>query len=162
QGNRDEGHPPPDVGKNYRPARVPRVAEKIDIRRDQSELPQRPGNNGELRIKQPPEGDRREHCRHDERNKDDGADNCFEGQPLMQQKRKIESDGELYGAGNGSVEQSVEDREPEDRIVTQEVIVLDADELAAATEPRICEGEPDAESERISEKQDEEGCGRQH
>src|SRR5262245_13836322 len=38
QRDRDERHAAPDIGEDHRPARVPRIAEKIDIDRDQPEL----------------------------------------------------------------------------------------------------------------------------
>src|SRR5919108_30332 len=64
----DERHSAPDVGEDHRPSRIPGIAEEIDIARDQADLAQRPGHDRELAVVNPPERDRREHGRHDERN----------------------------------------------------------------------------------------------
>src|SRR4029079_5422642 len=66
------------------------------------------------------------------------------------------------GTGHGRVEQRVEDREPEYRIVPEVFVVFGPHKDAAPSEPRVGEREPDAEAERIGEEQNEERRGRQH
>ena len=92
----------------------------------------------------------------------DRAQHRLERHVLVQQQREIEADGEFDGAGDERVEQRVEDREPEDRVVPQPLVVLGADELPDAADLGVGEGEPDAEPERIGQEEDQERHRRQH
>src|SRR5262249_6804504 len=65
-------------------------------------------------------------------------------------------------ARDAGIEQRVEHREPEDGVAPQPLVVLDADEIAAAADPRVGERYPNAEAERIGEEQDQERRRRQH
>ena len=56
----------------------------------------------------------------------------------------------------------VEDREPEQAVVPQRLVVLEADEHAGPADARIGEAEPDAEPERIGEKDEQKDRRRQH
>ena len=129
---------------------------------DQAHFLERPGNDRELRIEQPPECDRRQHRRHDERDQHHGADDRLERQPLVEQQREIKPDREFDGAGDDRVEQRVEHREPERRVVPQPFVVFEPDEYAGAADARVGERQPDAEAERIGQKQDQERRRRQH
>src|SRR4029077_8478481 len=71
-------------------------------------------------------------------------------------------DCEFDGARDDGVEQRVENREPENRVIPEPLVILKADETAAATDPLIGEAHPDTEAEGIGEEQDEECRGRQH
>ncbi len=187
-GQQRDGHErnaAPDIHEDDRPARVPGAAEKVDIGRDQVKLAQRPRDDRELRVEQPPEGDRGEHRRHDEGDEHDRADHRLEGEILVEQQRQIEPEPEFDGAGHAGVEQRVEDREPEHRVARDArdlagekefarpgepvlegsdhpFVVLQPDEGARAPDARIGEGQPDAQAQRIGEKQDQEGRRRQH
>ena len=110
----------------------------------------------------PPERDGRKHRRHDEWDQHDRADDRLERQVLVEQQREIEPDREFDGAGDAGVEQRVEHREPEHRVAPQPFVVFEADENAGAADARVGEREPDAEPERIGEKQDQERRRRQH
>ena len=125
-------------------------------------FPQRPGDDRELAVVEPPERDRRQHGRHDERDQHDGAQHRLERQVLVEQEREIEPDREFDDARDDRVEQRVEHREPEHRVVPQPFVVLEADELAAAADAGVGERHPDAEAERIGEEQDQERRRRQH
>ncbi len=125
-------------------------------------LDQRPRDDRELRIVDPPERDRRQHGRHDERDQHDRADHRLERHVPVQQQRQIKPDREFDGAGDDRVEQRVEHREPEDRIVPQPLVVLEADENAGAADAFVGETHPDAEAQRIGQEQDQERRRRQH
>ena len=56
---------------------------------------QRPGDDRELRVEDPPECDRREHGRHDERDQHRRADERLERQVLVEQEREIKPDREF-------------------------------------------------------------------
>ena len=70
----DEGHAAPDVGGDDGQPRVPRLAEEVDVAVDQAHLHERPADDRELRVVDPPEGDRRERGGHDEGQQHDGAE----------------------------------------------------------------------------------------
>src|SRR5262249_16157805 len=92
----------------------------------------------------------------------DRADDCLERHVMVEQKGKIETDGEFEDTRDAGVEQCVEDRKPEHRIVPQPYIVFQAHEISAAADAGVGETKPDAEAERVGEKEQEEGGGRQH
>ena len=123
---------------------------------------QRPGDDRELAVEQPPEGDGREHGRHDERDQHDRADHRLERHVLVEQEREIEPDREFEHAGDAGIEQRVEHREQEHRVVRQPLVVLEPDEDAGPADARVGERQPDAEPERIGEKQNQERRRRQH
>ena len=104
QGDGDEGYAAPDVRHDHGEARVPGLAEKVDVMVDDSELDQRPGDDRELRIVDPPEGDRRKHGGHDERQQNDRAQQRFERQPPVQQQGEIEAEKKLEETRDDGVE----------------------------------------------------------
>src|SRR5262249_49969575 len=106
-----------DIRKDRRPARIPRLPEKIDVLCDEAEMLQRPGYDRELRVEQPPKRNRGQHGGHDEWNEDQRAENGLKGHPFIQQKSKIEPNRELYDAGNDSIEKRVRHRQPENGVV---------------------------------------------
>ena len=160
--DRDERHAAPDVGEDHAGPRHVAVAEKIDVLVDQPHLDQRPGDDRELRIVDPPERDRGEHRRHDEGDQHGGADQRLERHMAVQQQRQIEANDEFDGGGDDRIEQRVEHRQPEDRVVFQPLVILDTDEHAGAADAVVGETHPDAEKQRIGEEQDQERRGRQH
>src|SRR5581483_10171748 len=134
QRDRNEWYAAPDVGENDRPACVPRVTKEIDIGGDQPQIAQRPRDDRELAGVDPPERDRRQHRRHDERDKDNCAQDRLERRIFIEQQRQVEANREFDGAGNNRVEQGVEDRQPEDAVIREPLVVFDTDKYAAATD----------------------------
>ena len=130
QRDRDERHAAPDVGGDGREARIPRIAEEVDVLVDEAHLHQRPADDRELRIVDPPERDRRQRRRHDERQQHDCAQERLERQVLVEQQRQPQAEPELDDAGDGRVEERVEQREAGNRVAPQELEILQADPLA--------------------------------
>ena len=139
-----------------------RIAEEVDRAVDHAELHQRPGDDRELRIVDPPEGQRREHGRNHPGQEHDRPEEGLERQVLIQQQRQPEPEDEFQDRGDDRVEKRVEDREPEHRVLGQEDVVLEPDEHPVAADARVGEAEPDAETERIGQEADKEDGGRQH
>ena len=81
---------------------------------------------------------------------------------VVEQDREAEAEPEFEHAGDDRVEEGVEHREPEHRVVPQPGEVLEADEDARAPDLGIGEAQPDAEAERIGQEQDQERRRRQH
>ena len=104
QRDRHERHAAPDVGGDHRPARVPRVAEEVDVVVDQAHLHQQPADDRELRVVDPPERDRRERRRHDVGQQDDGAKEGLEADVAVEQDRQPEAEEELEDARDDRVE----------------------------------------------------------
>ena len=138
------------------------IAEEIDAMVDDAELDQRPGDDRELGIVDPPEGDGRQHGRHHPGQQDHGAEEGLQRQVLVQEQRQPEAEHEFQDRGADRVEQRVEDREPEDGVVPEIFVVLQADEDAGTADAGVGEAEPDAEAERIGEEDEEQRCRRQH
>src|SRR5690606_21731519 len=65
QADRHEGDAAPDVGGDHRGTGIVLVAEKIDIGVDQPHLGEHPGDDRKLGVVDPPEGNGRQHRRHD-------------------------------------------------------------------------------------------------
>src|SRR5436190_3611645 len=152
----------PDVRENHRPTRVPEVAKKVDVGGDQSKLPERPRDDRKLTIVDPPKRDGREHGWHYERNQDHRADDRLERHVLVEQQREIEADREFADARYAGIEQRIEDREPEDGVVPQPLVILEPDKNARTADARVRKREPDAEPERIGQKQQQERRSRNH
>ena len=131
------------------------LAEEIDVLVDEAHPHQRPADDRELRVVDPPERDRRQRRRHDERQQHDRAQERLERQVLVQQQREPQAEPELDDARDGRVEQRVEEREPRDGVAPQELEVLEADELAGAADLGVGESEPRAEAERIREEDEQ-------
>ena len=106
QRDRDERHAAPDVRGDRGEARVPRLAEEIDVRVDQAHVLQRPADDRELRIEDPPERDRGKRRGHDERQEHDGAEECLERQVLVEDQREPQPEHELDDARDERVEQA--------------------------------------------------------
>ena len=162
QGDGDEGHAAPDVGGDHRQARVPRLAEEIDVLVDQAHLHQHPADDGELRVVDPPEGDRRERRRHDVGQQDDGAKEGLEADVAVEEQCEPEAEHELDDARHHRVEDGVEERQARDRVVPEELVVLEADPRAGAPDLGVGEAEPEAEAERIRQEDDQQQRRRQH
>ena len=65
---------------------------------------QRPGDDRELRVVDPPEGDGGEHRRHDPGQQHDGADERLERQVLVEEQRQPQAEGEFQDRGGDRVE----------------------------------------------------------
>ena len=113
-------------------------------------------------VVDPPEGDGRQHGRHHPGQQHDGAEEGFERQVLVEEQRQPEAEHEFQDRGADRVEQRVEDGEPEDGVVPEIFVVLQADEDAGAADARVGEAEPDAEAQRIGEEDEQQRCRRQH
>jgi hypothetical protein len=68
------------------------VAEEVDVLVDQPDLLQRPGDDRELRVVDPPERDRRQHGRHDEGQQHERAHDGLERQVLVEQQRQPQAE----------------------------------------------------------------------
>ena len=123
---------------------------------------QRPGDDRELGVVDPPEGDGRQHRRHHPGQQHDGAEEGLERQVLVEEQRQPEAEREFQDRGDDRVEQRVEDRQPEDGVVPEILVVLEADEDAGPADARVGEAEPDAEAERIGEEDEQQRRRRQH
>jgi hypothetical protein len=141
---------------------VVRVAEEVDVGVDDAELDQRPGDDRELAVVDPPEGDGRQHRRHDPRQQHDGAQEGLERQMLVEQQRQPHAEPELQDAGHDGVDEGVVDRQPEHRIAEQPAVVLQPDEHAAPPDGGVGHAQPDAEAQRIGEEHQQDGGRRQH
>ena len=113
-------------------------------------------------IVDPPEGDRREHGRHDPRQQDDGAQDALEGEVVVEQQREPEPEPELSDRRDRRVEHAVEDRLPEQPVADQELEILEPDPLPAPADRGVGERQPDAEAERIGEEREQQAGRRQH
>ena len=113
----DERHAAPDVGEDHRPARVPDIAEEVDVGRNEPKLFERPGDDRELAVIEPPERDGRKHGRYDERDQHDRAQQRLERQVLVEQNCEIKPDREFNDARDAGIEQRIEHREPERGVV---------------------------------------------
>ena len=114
---------------------------------------QHPADDRELRVVDPPERDRRQRRRHDERQQHDRADERLERQVLVEQQREPQAEHELDDARDDRIEERVEEREARDRVAPQVLEILEADPYAAAADLGVGEPEPRAEAERIGEEQ---------
>jgi hypothetical protein len=137
-------------------------AEEVDRRVDQAPLHQDPGDDRELAVENPPEGERRQHRGHHVGQEDHGAEEVLEAQVLVQEHRQPQAEPELRHRGDDGVEERVEDREPEHRVVGQPKVVLQPHEDSRAPDPRVGEAEPDAEAERVGQEAEKEDRGGQH
>jgi hypothetical protein len=81
---------------------------------------------------------------------------------LVEQHREIKSNPKFDDACDGRIEQRIEHRKPEHRIVGKPLVILQADELAILSDAGVGEGNPDAEQKRIGKEQDQECCRRHH
>ena len=162
QRDRDERDAAPDVRRDHRQPCMPRDAEKIDVSVDQPDLDERPADDRELGVVDPPEGNRRERGRHDVGQQDDGAKEALEADVAVEEQREPEAKRELDDARHHRVEDGVEEREARDRIVPEELVVLEADPRAGAPDLGVGEAEPEAEPERIGQEDDQQQCRWQH
>ena len=140
----------------------PRLAEEVDVLVDDAHPHQRPADDRELRIVDPPERDRRQRGRHDERQQHDGAQERLERQVLVEQQREPEAQAELDDARDHRVEDRVEQREARDLVAPEEFEVLEADPFAGAADLGVGEAEPRAEPERIGEEHQQQRRRGQH
>jgi hypothetical protein len=161
QRDRDERHAAPDVGGDRREPRGPRLAEEIDVAVDQAHALQRPADDRELRVVDPPERDRRQRRRHDERQQHDRAQERLERQMLVQQQREPQAEAELDDARDDRIEDRVEQREPRDLRRPTGTRSSRVRSIAAAADLRVGESEPRAEAEWIREEQQQQDRRRQ-
>ncbi len=123
---------------------------------------QRPRDDRKLRIVDPPEGDRRQHGRHDIGQQHDGADEGFERDGVVEEQRQPQPEREFRDRRGDGVDKRVEDREPEHAVIEQRDVVFETDEHAGPADADIGKSHPDPETERIGEKeQQDRGC-REH
>ena len=152
QSYRHEWNAAPDIGGDHRPTGVPGLAEKIDVLMDQTKFDERPGDDRELRIVDPPEGDRRQHGWRDERQQHDRANERLHRHPAVEQEREVEPRAELEHAGHDRIERRVEHHEPEYLIVSKGNEVGEADETSRLTDFGVGHAEPESQGKRIGEK----------
>src|SRR5262249_7297374 len=115
-----------------------------------------------LRIVDPPERERGQRCRYDERKQHDRPEERLEREMLVEQKRKPKSQRELDHAGYERIEECVEQSQPRYRIVPKENKILESDPFPCTSDLGICEAEPGAEPEGIGQKDQQQRCRRQH
>ena len=136
-----ERHPAPDVGGDGRKARVPWIAEKVDVAVNEAYLHQHPADDRELRIVNPPECECGQGRRNDEGQEHDRAEERLERQTLVQQQREIEPESEFDHARDRRVEERVEKGQPRDGVAPKKFVVLEADPDAAPPDLGIGEAE---------------------
>ena len=158
----DERDAAPDVGGDQGQARVPGRAQEVDVGLAPAQhVDQEVGDDRELRVVDPPEGQGREHGRHDEGDQDDGAQERFERQVLVEHQRQPQAQRELSDGGQDRVEQGVEHGQAEHRVGEQPDVVVEPDELARTADGGVGEGEPDAQAQGVGEEQDQDAQGGQ-
>ena len=158
QANRDERHAAPDIGCDRRAAREPRLTEEVDVAVDDAHLRQGPRDDRELRVVDPPERDRRQRGRHDERQQHDRTQERLERQMAVQQQREPQAEHELQDAGDDRVDKRVEQRQQRHRVLDQKRVVLPADPDTVTADLRVGEAEPGAEAEWIGEEHQQHHC----
>jgi len=94
------------------------VIDEVDVGLAQAELDEQPGDDRELRVVDPPEGDRRQHRRHDPRYRIDGAQQRLERRLLFSSSASHRPRPNLPTVAT-AVEDTEEDGVPEDRILEQ-------------------------------------------
>ena len=77
-------------------------------------------------------------------------------------QRQPQAEREFQDRSDDRVEHGVEDGQPEDAVAPQILVVFQADEDAGPADPRIGKAEPDAEPERIGQKDQQKHRRRQH
>ena len=123
---------------------------------------EQPADHRELRIVDPPERDGRQCGRHDKWQQDYRAQERCETHMLVEEHCKPEAQHELEDTGDDRVEQRVEEGQPRNRVAPEEDVVLEADEFPRPSDLRIGESEPDAESQRICQENEQQQRGREH
>ncbi len=138
------------ISENRAGQALPRKS--ILVRADVQHVDQQIGDDGELRIVDPPERQRREHGGHDPRQQHDRPQQALERKVVVEQQRQPEAEREFSEGGDGGVEHAVEHRVPPQWIGQQILEILQPDKDAAAADRGVGEGEPDAEPERIGQE----------
>src|SRR5690606_37679852 len=149
----------PDIRCDDRRPRIRSITEEIDAVVDQPPFHEHPGDDRELCVIDPPEGDRRQHCGHDPRQEDDRAEESLERQVIIENERQPQAQRELQNGGNDRIKERVENGEPEDGVFPKQLVIVEADENAFPAYARIRERQPYAEPERIRQKDQKKGRG---
>ncbi len=153
QRDRHEGNAAPDVGGDQREARRPRTSKEVDIGGAQVQhVHEQIGDDGKLRIVDPPERQRGENGRHDPRQQHDRPQQALEWKMVVQQQRQPETEREFSEGGDGGIEHAVEHRAPPQRVGQQILEIFQSDKDPAPADRRIGERQPDAQPERIGEE----------
>ena len=161
QGDGYEGNAAPDIRRDQRPTSGPGGAEEIHIGvAPVQHVHQHVGDDGELRVVDPPERDGAQHRRHDVGQQDDGAQHGFERDVFVQQQGEPQAEGEFYDGGHRRVEHGVPDGGDEHTVGDEVLEVLQPDPVAVAADLGVGEGEPDAQAERVGEEGQQQPGGR--
>ncbi|MEY3488704.1 MAG: hypothetical protein RL655_272 [Pseudomonadota bacterium] len=162
QGDGDKGDATPHVGGNDRPARIPRVTQKIDVVIDPAQLHQHPADDGKLRVIQPPESQRRQGGGHDVGQQDDGSKQGFGGDALVEQNGQPQAQKKLQHAGHKGVEQCVEEGQTRDVVAPKEDVVFQSHPFASPPHLGVGKAQPDTQAQGIGEKEQQQDGRGQH
>jgi hypothetical protein len=81
---------------------------------------------------------------------------------FVEQQRQPQPEGELDCAGDQRIEEGVEQRQLCHLVADQKGKILQADPMPSPPHLGVSEAEPDAQPEGIGEKDEQQGCCRQH